>query len=578
MGIFAVAGAGAAAGGMAALMFKSSDAAGRINDLSQKLMLSTDGFQEWEYVLGQNSIEIESLQGGVKKLADTFDAATNGNDKAKESFERVGLSLDDLKGKTPEQMLDMTIKALQGVKDPAEKAALANDLLGKSGSELAPILNLSGVELDNYKQKAHDLGIVMSEDAIKAGDDFGDKMDDVKSSLGAVGNEIGLTVMPAVQGFLDWILANMPAIKENFNVILSAAGDAVKWIKDNMDWLIPVLTTAVGIFAGFQIMSGINTLMLAFSAAQTAITTAGGLMNIVLAANPFTLIAIAIGVLIGIGVTLWMNWDKIKEKAEALWAKIKEVWNNIKEKTTEVFNEVKEKITEVFTNIKNTISEKIQAAKDKVTEIFNGIKDTITEKVTAAKDKVLEAFTGIKDGITEKLQAANDKVSEIFDNIKTSIGQKITAAKNTVSTNIDKIKDLFNFQFEWPKLKMPTFSISGSMNPLNWLRDGVPKLSVNWNAAGGIFSKPTIFGTSAGFQGVGESGPEAIMPLSKLQTMLDWNSDKALLAEMVGLLKDIKAKSNVIALDGDKLVGGVYDRLDEMVAFKQRENELAYGG
>ena len=68
------------------------------------------------------------------------------------------------------------------------------------------------------------------------------------------------------------------------------------------------------------------------------------------------------------------------------------------------------------------------------------------------------------------------------------------------------------------------------------------------------------------------------MPLSKLQTMLDWNSDKVLLQEMVNLLKDIKSKSNVIALDGDKLVGGVYDRIDELVAFKQRENELAYGG
>ena len=59
----AAVGAGAVAGGAAlmGLATKSADTAGRINDLSQKLMLSTDGFQEWEYVLGQNSIEIESL-------------------------------------------------------------------------------------------------------------------------------------------------------------------------------------------------------------------------------------------------------------------------------------------------------------------------------------------------------------------------------------------------------------------------------------------------------------------------------------------------------------------------------------
>ena len=169
-------------------------------------------------------------------------------------------------------------------------------------------------------------------------------------------------------------------------------------------------------------------------------------------------------------------------------------------------------------------------------------------------------------------------MSKWFTDLRDGITNAINAARDAVDLAIQKIKGFFDFDFEWPKLKMPTFSISGSMNPLNWLRDGVPKLSVNWNAEGGIFDKPTIFGTTRGLQGVGESGPEAIMPLSKLQTMLDWNSDKALLAEMVGLLKDIKAKNNVIALDGNKLIGGVYDRLDEMVAFKQRENELAYGG
>ena len=48
---------------------------------------------------------------------------------------------------------------------------------------------------------------------------------------------------------------------------------------------------------------------------------------------------------------------------------------------------------------------------------------------------------------------------------------------------------------------MPTFSIQGSMNPLKWLEQGVPRLKVNWNAEGAIFDKPTIFNTPYGMQG-----------------------------------------------------------------------------
>lgn len=64
------------------------------------------------------------------------------------------------------------------------------------------------------------------------------------------------------------------------------------------------------------------------------------------------------------------------------------------------------------------------------------------------------------------------------------------------------------------------------MNPVKWLKEGVPKLSVNWNAEGGIFDEPTIFNTSKGLQGVGEAGPEAIMPLSKLESMLNLEKSK----------------------------------------------------
>ena len=632
----AAVGAGAIAGGAAlmGLATKSADTAGRINDLSQKLMLSTEGFQEWEYVLGQNSIDIESMQGGMKKLTNAFDDASAGNEKAKESFKRVGISMSDLKGKSPEDMLNMTVAALQGVKDPAERAALANDLLGKSGSELAPILNMSGAELEAYKSKAHDLGLVLSEDAITAGDDFGDKMDDVTASLGALGTKVGMEVIPIVSTFLDWILSNMPTIQTVFSTVMGAVSWAVTTVVDAFNmYLMPIIQSVFGfiqsnwplIQSTFQTVFGviqevIAALVLAFQENLLPIFTS--LYSWVQANWPViketikgvfdtikgvveTAIFVFTEVLLPAfrGIFDWVqaNWPTIRNTIENVFRKIKEIWDTVLKpalddlmsfirdtlvpKIQEWFPKIQQAVESVFSAIKTvweTILKPVLEAvwgfiRDNLgpafSVIFDGIKiavETAFDAVGIAIDTVTKVFDGIKTTI--------DNVSKWFNDLRDGITNAINAARDAVDLAIQKITGFFNFDFKWPELKMPSFGITGSMNPLNWLRDGVPKLTVKWNAEGGIFDKPTIFGTARGLQGVGEAGPEAIMPLSKLQTMLDWNSDKVLLQEMVGLLKDIKAKSNVIALDGDKLVGGVYDRIDEMVAFKQREAELAYGG
>ena len=120
------------------------------------------------------------------------------------------------------------------------------------------------------------------------------------------------------------------------------------------------------------------------------------------------------------------------------------------------------------------------------------------------------------DSIKEGAAALGQSIKDTFGNIAKWISDKMASAMNAVTNAIQGIKNAFNFQFQWPKLKMPKFAITGSMNPLKWLELGVPKLSVNWNADGAIFTKPYIFGN----QGLGEAGPEAVLPISKLAGIL----------------------------------------------------------
>lgn len=121
------------------------------------------------------------------------------------------------------------------------------------------------------------------------------------------------------------------------------------------------------------------------------------------------------------------------------------------------------------------------------------------------------------DTIKQKASELWTSITGIFDNIKNAISNAINGAKESVGAAIDKIKGFFNFKWELPKLKMPSFSVTGkfSLNP-----PSVPKLGINWNAEGAIFTKPTVFNTSQGLQGVGEAGPEAVLPISKLAGMI----------------------------------------------------------
>lgn len=126
------------------------------------------------------------------------------------------------------------------------------------------------------------------------------------------------------------------------------------------------------------------------------------------------------------------------------------------------------------------------------------------------------------DTIKQKAGELWQNIKDIFDKIKNAIGEKIDAAKEKVRSAIDAIKGFFNFKWEWPKLTLPHFRVSGSLNPINWLKDGLPKISVDWYAKAMdqayLLNGATIFGMNGGsLMGGGESGKEVILGLDKLK-------------------------------------------------------------
>lgn len=234
VGKVAAVGAGVAAGAAVAgkavwdLSTKAAESADRIDKMSQKIGLSRKAYQEWDYVLSQNGMNIDSMKGGIKTLTGQISKAQSGAGASAEAFARLGISTEQLNTMSREDIFKAAITGLQGVSSETEKAALANQLFGRSGSEMAPLLNQSAESTQNLIDKANDLGLVMGDDAVDAGVELTDTIDTAKRSFSAITTQLGVAVMPIVQKVLDFIIKHMPQIRAVTSVTFKVIGTALR--------------------------------------------------------------------------------------------------------------------------------------------------------------------------------------------------------------------------------------------------------------------------------------------------------------------------------------------------------------
>lgn len=221
-----VGGATAAVGGLIAVTNQTAEYADEIDKLSERTGINREELQRWRYAASQSGADIGKLETGIKKLSDVMDDAINGNEKAQEAFAKLGISLDDLKNKSQEDIFSAVMNGLADMEQGAQRNALGNDLLGKSYTEMLPLLNAGSEGMKELRDRADELGIVMSEDMIKANVKFGDTMADVKDAFSGIVRELTNATLPMLQSFLDFILEHMPQIRS----VLSSVFDTLSGV------------------------------------------------------------------------------------------------------------------------------------------------------------------------------------------------------------------------------------------------------------------------------------------------------------------------------------------------------------
>ena len=282
------AGAGIVAGlGVAAFAAstKVAEAGDRIAKGASKLGITTDAYQEMEYWASQNGLSHDQMERAVGRLNQRIGDAADGTGKYAEAFEGLGVRLRDTEGnlRSTEEVMSDTVTSLMNIEEPAERSAAAAEVFGtKMARELMPALEDGSLTMEEAAEKAHELGIVIDEDAVASAERFTDGWDDLKRSAQGMFRDAMIPIMswfadvfmpllqnriiPAVQTFADWIGPKVEKAMEVMSefitgTLVPAIERLYEWFKDNAlpvirdvrdfiaDRLVPAFQNVVSVLA-----------------------------------------------------------------------------------------------------------------------------------------------------------------------------------------------------------------------------------------------------------------------------------------------------------------------------------------
>ena len=217
-----------------------------IDKTSQKIGISAESFQEWSYVFERSGADVNGLQNGMKKLSAVIADAADGSASAAAKLEAVGLSIDDLNGKSQDEQLSIVVAALQDMEAGAERTTAANDLLGKSAVDMAAVLNMSAEETEALKQEAHDYGMVMSNEAVAASATFEDSLTRLKGTMGGLKNRMVGELLPGITSILDGLSDLVAGNDEAGEKIKDGVSSVIGSITGMIPQVVTLITTIAG--------------------------------------------------------------------------------------------------------------------------------------------------------------------------------------------------------------------------------------------------------------------------------------------------------------------------------------------
>jgi hypothetical protein len=231
-----------------------ADLEGRVEQLGNTaLRLGTDfeTIQILDEAAKRSGVSIDSLAAGIQKLAVNINEARSGTGKAAEAFAKLGISQQELIDLDPAALAEKTAAALQGIEDPALRAALATETLGKAGLTLLPGFNAIGESEEALRRFSATISEI---DRDRIGS-LGQAFDNVKTSLAGLGQS---TLLPFA-GIVDGVANLFADFIGTVTRLAQAIGLVLTPVLDGLGFAFGVLSDGLAAVNGlFDYLTGSN--------------------------------------------------------------------------------------------------------------------------------------------------------------------------------------------------------------------------------------------------------------------------------------------------------------------------------
>lgn len=377
-----------------------------VDKMSQKMGLSAQAYQEWDFILQHAGTNIESMKASMKTLAN---AVESNND----AFQRLGITQEQMASMTQEQLFGEVIKGLQNVEDTTERTYLAGQLLGRGATELGALLNMSAEDTEAMKQQVHDLGAVMSDEAVKASANYADSLQNLQWAIQGLSRGTFAEFLPAVVDMMDGLTAIFSGDSE------SGIGLITKGVDEFTAQLSETIPKVMDI--GSQILLGLiqsistNLPKMMDSAVDTVMTFIQGLVSM-LPSIIDSGIKIIVSLIKGIGQSLP---TLIPAVVEAILTIVQTIIDNIDLLTDGVL--------EFMKGFSEGITKAIPVIVKALPELIHGIVDGLLKSIPELIDAVLEITMGVVEALPEIITALVDALPEIISLIIEALLENLPA-------------------------------------------------------------------------------------------------------------------------------------------------------
>lgn len=585
-----------------------------IDKMSQKMGMSATAYQEWDAVMQHSGTTMASMQAGMKTLAN---AVENGN----AAFERIGLTEEQIRNMSQEDLFGAVIEGLQGVEDTTERTYLAGQLLGRGATELGALLNTSAEETQAMKDRVHELGGVLGDDVVKESAAFQDNLQDMRTAMSGMKRSIVSQALPGlnqlITGFTSLVAGEEGAeesIGSAFGVLMEDMGGIVEKVGTVAAKLIPEFVNVIVEHLPEIIDTGMTILTTLFGAMidnlPTVIETVVSalptvipqiidglvllittlmehlpeILQVLIDALPDILISLIDALMENLPVLLEgivqlvvAVVEKLPEILAAVWEVIVHVWTEwvqpMLESLGQFLADAWDSIVGVFEELGTWFDENVvqpivgffEGLWESVSGFFQSLWDDIVgiwESVSGWFDEhviqpIVGFFTGLWDTVKEKWEGAKTFFTNLWDGIK-----------QIFKTAINGIIDILNGMIRGLNILLTplraVIMAVGNLFGAGWTMDNVAIPEIPKLATGGVITGPRVVLA-------GEEGDEAIMPLENntgwiRRLAYDITAEGGMTGgdELLDAVENIEKRLNnlQVVLDGDKVVGGISGRMD----------------